>query len=137
MRLDLTAKPNSSDTEFIRLKLREYNQRHVECWPVQELAVFIRDDAKNITGGIVGLTWGNWFQTQLLWVEQPLRGKGFGSQLLLAAEREAKQRGCRFSIIDTFSFQALEFYLQKGYEVEMTLDDFPVNQQRYYLTKEF
>lgn len=136
MQLDLTATPHASDTEFIRLKLREYNQSHVECGLVQELAVFARDDAKKITGGIVALTWGNWLQIQLLWVDQPSRGNGSGSQLLLAAEREAKKRGCRFSLIDTFNFQAIGFYLRKGYEVKMTLDAFPVNQQRYYLTKE-
>lgn len=114
MRLHLTAAPTVSDTEFIRLKLREYNQSHVECRPVQELAVFAYDDAKNITGGIVGLTWGNWLQIQLLWVDQLSRGKGSGSELLVAAERKAKKRGCRFSITDTFSFQAIGFYLRKA-----------------------
>ncbi|HBM2987468.1 TPA: GNAT family N-acetyltransferase [Klebsiella oxytoca] len=136
MQLDLTASPHTSDTEFIRLKLREYNQNHVECELVQELAAFARNDAQTITGGIVGLTWGYWFQIQLLWVDQSSRGKGVGRQLLLAAEREAKKRGCRFSLIDTFSFQAIGFYLRKGYEIKMTLDAFPVSQQRYYLTKE-
>lgn len=38
--------------------------------------------------------------------------------------------------MDTFSFQALPFYLKQGYQQQITLPDFPqTGMQRHYLTK--
>jgi len=42
----------------------------------------------------------------------------------------------RHAHLDTFSFQAPDFYQQRGYQVFGQLDDFPPGHRRYYLTKE-
>lgn len=135
MQLYVTNKPDASDIEFIRMKIRAFSQMHVDCGDIQELAIFSRNEKNKLTGGLFALTWGNWIEIKLLWIEESLRLTGIGSQLLLKAEQEAKNRGCRFSTVDTFSFQAKGFYLGKGYQIEMTLTDFPINQQRYYFIK--
>ena len=49
-------------------------------------------------------------------VERNLQKQGYGKQLLDAAEREAVKNGCVFSAVDTFDFQAEEFYLKNGYK---------------------
>jgi hypothetical protein len=38
--------------------------------------------------------------------------------------------------LDTFSFQAPDFYKQHGYQVFGELQDFPSGHQRYYLKKQ-
>ena len=65
-----------------------------------------------------------------------LGGSGLGSELMHEAESQARERGCSHMLVDTFSFQALPFYQQLGYQLQMSLPDFPhVGMQRHYLSK--
>ncbi len=52
-----------------------------------------------------------------------------------AAENEALARGCHGAYLDTFSFQAPDFYQKLGYEIYGKLDDFPKGHCRYFLRK--
>lgn len=136
MRFLVTPAPSEKDIEYIRRQLRQYNQRFVGCAEVESVAVFALNSENRKISALSGMTWGNWLQIQLLWVDEEERGNGVGSQLLDEAEKVARERGCLYSLVDTFSFQALPFYLRKGYEIKMTLDNFPENQQRYYLLRD-
>lgn len=91
-------------------------------------------DGKHV-GGVIGVTYWNWLFVELMWLDESLRGQGYGSQLLTAAEDEARLRGAEYSYLDTFSFQAPEFYKKHGYEVFGTLEDFPPGHRRYFMTK--
>ena len=57
------------------------------------------------------------------------------NQLLKQAEETAKERGCKYSFLDTFSFQAPEFYKKYGYKEVFALENYPVTGKRYYYTK--
>jgi len=72
----------------------------------------------------------------LLWVKDELRGRGYGSRLLTLAEDEARQCGAKSVYLDTFSFQAPNFYKPHGYQVFGELQNFPAGHQRYFLTKQ-
>lgn len=50
-------------------------------------------------------------------------------------DETAKERGCRYAFLDTFSFQAPAFYEKHGYMSVFTLEEYPVTGKRYYLTK--
>ncbi len=42
------------------------------------------------------------------------------------------------ALVDTMSFQALPFYQKNGYQLQMTLDNFPeTGSARHYLSKTF
>ena len=69
-------------------------------------------------------------------IKEELRGQGFGHRLLTLAEDEARHRGAKKAHLDTFSFQAPDFYKQHGYEVFGELQDFPPGHQRYFLSKQ-
>lgn len=55
---------------------------------------------------------------------------------LTLAEHEARQRGAKNAYLDTFSFQALNFYKRHGYQVFGELPNLPPGHQRYFLTKQ-
>ncbi|MBR5953023.1 MAG: GNAT family N-acetyltransferase, partial [Pseudobutyrivibrio sp.] len=65
-----------------------------------------------------------------------LRKDGLGSKLLKTAENEARNRGCKYAFVDTFSFQAPEFYIKHGYKEVFALNDYPYTGKRFYYTKE-
>jgi hypothetical protein len=58
-----------------------------------------------------------------------------GTILLNKVEEKAKQLGATLSHLDTFDFQAKDFYLKHGYEVFGVLDDCPKDHKRYYMKK--
>ena len=86
--------------------------------------------------GLTGETFGNWLCIHYLFVAEQLRKMGIGSDLLAAAEKEAKQRGCKNAFVDTFSFQAPEFYKKHGYKEVFSLNEYPYTGKRHYYTKE-
>jgi len=97
--------------------------------------LFLRDDGREVLGGLLGAIWGGVLFVRILWVAQALRGQGHGRRLLEAAERRAVERGCRHVFIDTFSFQAPGFYEKQGYEIYGRADDWPVGHTHYFLRK--
>ena len=70
-----------------------------------------------------------------LCVDEAYRGKGLGAKLLAEVESAAKEKGCYLIHLDTFDFQAKEFYEKQGYEVFGVLEDCPKEHSRYYLKK--
>lgn len=68
-------------------------------------------------------------------VAEEARGRGIGTQLLTTGEDHAKARGCRHAWLDTFSFQAPDFYAKRGYIVFGELEDYPPGHRRFFLRK--
>lgn len=77
----------------------------------------------------------NCLYIDVLWVEKEFREEGYGTVLLDEVEKIAKEKGCKLIHLDTFDFQAKDFYLRQGYEVFGVLDDCPLDHKRYYMKK--
>ena len=99
------------------------------------LVIPIHDDAGLVTGGLWACTMFEWMHVQMLFVPEQLRRLGTGSALMAAAEAEARQRGCRGSHVDAFSFQAASFYGRLGYQRFGVLEDFPPGHRRLFVYK--
>ena len=100
------------------------------------VAIFLKDENGEILGGVLGHILGKWLRVAILWLAEPVRRHGYCSQLLLAAEAYARERGCRHVQLSTFSFQARPFYEKLGFEVFATLEDCPVGHCEYFLRKQ-
>ncbi|MFC9704053.1 GNAT family N-acetyltransferase [Streptomyces sp. NPDC127132] len=79
------------------------------------LSVKAVDEAGELIGGLSAWTWGGLLGIEMLWVRAESRGDGWGAKLLLAAEEEARRRGCDRASVSSFTFQAPEFYRRQGY----------------------
>ncbi|MEU6810869.1 GNAT family N-acetyltransferase [Streptomyces sp. NPDC046831] len=100
------------------------------------LHVWAVDEAGNLAGGLVGHTWTTWLHVDLLWVDARHRGRGMGSRLLARAERTARhERRCRGARLETWDFQAPEFYRRHGYKVVCAIPDYPPGITEYTLIK--
>ena len=100
------------------------------------LAVLLTESGTGeIIGGLDGDTMFGHLHVDLLFVPAPLRQRGLGRQLMACAENEARRRGCRGAWLDTYSFQAREFYERIGYTVFGVIEDFPPGHRRFFLKK--
>ena len=136
MNFRITADGDERDINEIFEMLKEYNLSNREESENVPLGIYYEDEDKKKLAGLTGETFGNWLCVHYLFVSDKLRGKGVGSELLNAAESEAKRRGCKYAFVDTFSFQAPEFYKKHGYNEVFTLENYPYTGKRHYYTKE-
>lgn len=100
------------------------------------LHVWALDANGDLAGGLVGHTWTAWLHVTYLWVDGRHRGRGLGSRLLARAERvAAAERACTASRVETWDFQAPDFYRRQGYDVVCVIPDYPPGITEYTLTK--
>ena len=100
------------------------------------LHVWALDPAGDLAGGAVCHTWADWLHVTYLWVDGRHRGAGLGSRLLATAERVAREeRACVAARLETWDFQAPEFYKKQGYDVVCVIPDYPPGLTEYTLTK--
>jgi ribosomal protein S18 acetylase RimI-like enzyme len=128
MRYDLTIDdaPSEADVRFIEEQLVSYNIATTGYNDYHPLAILARDDSGMIRAGLTGFTWGGALKIEYLWVHDELRGQGYGSRMMLAAEQEAVRRDCHLAVVDTHSFQAPHFYPKLGYVQCGLVEDWPV-----------
>ena len=116
--------------------IRAYNRSKREEAESEPLNLYVEDEKGNLMAGLVAETFGNWLEIEYLFVREELRGQGIGSKLLQRAESEAKKRNCRFAFVNTYQFQAPDFYLSHGYKEVFILQDYPYTGKRYYYQKD-
>jgi GNAT superfamily N-acetyltransferase len=127
--------PDPRDVTFLGDQIDAYNiaVTGIDDW--RALAIFVRDDAGQVVAGISGGTWAGYLEVKDLWVREDLRRQGLGRRLLLAAEQQARARGCGQVLLDTHDFQAPGFYQRLGYTIFGVFEGIGGRHTRYYLKK--
>jgi GNAT superfamily N-acetyltransferase len=115
--------------------ISEFNKQQAGEDNSQNLCFVLKSEGGDEVGGVIGATYWDWLYVDLMWIKEDLRRQGYGHRLLTMAEDEARKRGAKKAYLDTFSFQAPEFYKKHGYEVFGELSDFPAGHRRFFLTK--
>jgi GNAT superfamily N-acetyltransferase len=128
-------RPEESAWGIIGQGIGRFNEQQAGEQGFQRLCYVLESPEHRVVGGVLGEIYWEWFHLDLLWVQEDLRRRGHGHRLLVKAEEEARRRGARNVYLDTFSFQAPEFYERHGYKTFGLLQEFPPGHQRYFLTK--
>lgn len=127
------------EKEFIINNLIAFNREQMRLAPEEDSAdlsrVITGADGKPAAGIIAMKYMKECVCVEILWVDERHRKEGLGSRLLEAVEAEAKKQGCTILHLDTFDFQAKDFYLKHGFEIFGCLKDCPAGHERYYLSK--
>ena len=104
--------------------------------PPRTVALSVRDPRSgNTVGGLTARIAYSRMFVELLYLPETFRGQGLGAELLGKAEDVARDAGCTGIWLDTFSFQAPDFYKKLGYAEFGTLADYPPGFTRHYLHK--
>ncbi|MFI9648967.1 GNAT family N-acetyltransferase [Streptomyces sp. NPDC052040] len=141
----IEAEVDNERRDLLRARLRETNTaaspvlRALRGTPAERdvpLQVWAWDAAGEPAGGLAGHTWAAWLHVDLLWVDDRHRGAGLGARLLAEAERLAREEhGCVAARLETWDFQAPDFYRKQGYDVVGVVPDYPPGTTEYTLVK--
>lgn len=101
------------------------------------IALYIESASGELMGGLHGNFEWDFLVIKRLWVADSSKGKGLGTQLLKAAEDKAFKKGKKGVWLDTFEFQAKEFYEKLGYKVFGEIPHAAGEFNRYFLLKNF
>ena len=86
-------------------------------------------------GGLTARIGFGWMFVELLFVPERLRGQGVGTRLMQQAEVVAREQQCIGIWLDTFTFQAPDFYRKLGYVVFGEIANYPPGSSRFFLHK--
>lgn len=102
----------------------------------RDLSLVLKDKSNKVLGGVVArLYGGSSVHVETFWIDESVRGTGYGSKIFGALEESAKKAGATLIHLDTFDFQARGFYEKLGYKVFGILEDSPLNHKLFFLQK--
>lgn len=128
----------SDQAEILNNKIDKFNLEQLSFVGDVDLEknYLIKDSFGNIIAGIRGCFYlRECLYISVLFIDEDKRKQGLGSILLRTIEQEAKSMNINLIHLDTFDFQAKDFYLKHGYEIFGILDDCPKGHKRYYMKK--
>jgi GNAT superfamily N-acetyltransferase len=128
--------PDQATMDAVDHGLDDFNDRVLGQYQRAPLWLVVRDDNGKVIAGLHGKT-GSWCFIEWLWVAEVQRRAGLGSQLLRRAEMIARDRHCAGIYLDTFSFQAPDFYARHGFQEFGRLTGCPPGHDRIWLSKRF
>ena len=138
MELKVTDKIDQKSYDRVVELLVEYNLSKTKQFEKEinkPIEIIARNELNEIIGRLYGRSlWGT-LEIKTFVVKTENRNEGIGRKLIEEAEKEAKIRNCRFISLDTFSFQAPEFYEKLGFIKIGTETDFPKGFEKHYYRK--
>lgn len=133
--LPVTDDYEPEDMHTLQRGLSAHNRTHGIAPDGKRLSVYVQDDQGQIKGGLIAATYWGWLDIQMLYLDESLRGQGYGKQLLATAEAQARERECKFAFADCADFQNLAFLESQGYETFTQLEDRPPGYNTHFMKK--
>ncbi len=135
-KLSYESNPSNVDIAILGKGLSENAALKKGHKAVELFVFFIRDEKNEIVGGCNGCNLYGCLVIDQLWLSEPLRGQGYGTQLVRAAEAWGKEHHCVFAAVNTMDWEALEFYKKFGYQIEFERRGFLNESVFYFLRKD-
>lgn len=132
-----TPQPTPGIIQRLSLGIAEHAQSKTTHPPIEPYAFLVVDTDNRILGGCNGNIGYGWVYVDQLWVDEALRGQGYGSALMQKAETLGREKNCLAAAVNTMQWEALEFYKKLGYQVEFERKGLIYNSTFYMLRKDF
>ena len=129
-RLVVEPQPKPADVGFLEEQIYRHIVQQSGITDGAYLAIFLRGEDDELRGGAYGWTFGGTCYLRFVFVPAELRGHGCGTMLMRAVEKEAIARGCTQIVLETYDFQAPDFYRKLGFTALSAVPDYPRGHQR-------
>jgi GNAT superfamily N-acetyltransferase len=135
MQIEVLEEATPPGAEDVTAGLQAHMTEQTGNLPRIPLTLLLRDADNRVRGGIRGQIALCWLQVDHFWVDETLRGQGYGSRLLDMAEEAARMHGAIGAHLTTSTFQAEGFYRKQGYAEIGRLKDRPPGHDRIWMAK--
>ncbi|HMU66076.1 MAG TPA: GNAT family N-acetyltransferase [Cellvibrionaceae bacterium] len=125
MNIEIHKNPSLVDIDFIKEGLKGFNKDFGTEDFMNPMAVFVKDEFGNPSGGAMFCIQYTSCYIHLFWIEAGARGRGLGRAVLAAITQECKSYGVKDMFLDTFSFQNTGFYERLGFKSVGCLYNYP------------
>lgn len=115
-------------------RLVAFNKRN-SAWGSHYFTIELRDGSDRLTGGAGGRINLGAVEIRTLWLDEDLRGAGWGRRLVEAVMEYGRSLGAAKVMLDTYDFQARGFYESIGFSVFGTME-FPTGNKRFFLCRD-
>ena len=125
------ARSNEDECRLIHECFQDYNRKYMDNG--KDYSFHIELDGV-IAAGIVAESVEDTLEISYLFVRSEYRGSGLGTKLVCHVESLAKENGIKRILLNTYSFQAPDFYRHLGYREILCIDPvFSVHSQHYFV----
>lgn len=136
MNIHFDLHPEKEIEDTILNGLIAYNANHLPDGERIKIACYARNESGGIVGGLKGEIYTNTLFIAHFWIDEECRGEKLGSKLLNKVESEVREKGVTDIYLDTFSFQARDFYLKVGFTEVGKYSGFPAKGiDKYFFQK--
>lgn len=127
---------NAQLTDLLSQGLADYAKKTKGLSPIETFSFSLKDEEQTLVGGCNGVMYYGCLYVDMLWIDEKCQRLGYGTQLMPAAEKLGKEKGCLFATVNTMDWEALEFYKKLGYQIEFERHGYLKNSIFYFLRKE-
>lgn len=93
---------------------------------------FVLEDEGQIVSRLTGSISFNGLHIELFITDSNTRGKGYGTEIFKFVEELAREKGYHYIVLETMSFNAPRFYINRGFEIIKKVDNTPIEGESFY-----
>jgi GNAT superfamily N-acetyltransferase len=134
-RLEFVDAPSAADIEAVTAILGAAAEAQRPGGNYRDYGFLLRNEDGAVVGGLTGYVLYDWMFIQFIAVSDDLRGQGLGKVLMAEAEAWARAQGFGGIWLDTFAFQAPDFYRALGFTEFGTIEHHPAGSRRIFFQK--
>jgi len=125
MNINFIHNPLEDDIKKIYDGLVDFNESYFPNFEEKSFACFINDNENKVVGGLSGKITYNNMLIDYFWLPKSYRSSGVGTRIINQAIKEAITLKLRYINLDTYTFQAPDFYLKMGFVEVGRFKDYP------------
>lgn len=125
---------DSTISNFFDKEFNEYSIKKINKDSKYEEFILASYDNNKLIGAIKSSILYNVLHIELLIIDSIYRKLGIGNTLYNMVINYAKEKGCTLATVETFDFQAPEYWKSHGFKVDFIRDGYNGN-SLYYLSR--
>tara|TARA_R110000868_G_scaffold408330_1_gene691343 strand:+ start:1112 stop:1537 length:426 start_codon:yes stop_codon:yes gene_type:complete len=134
LKYELKKNPDIKIQKIIREEINNFNDSIINDKP-HCFNIYVKDN-KDLIGGAIVFKYKDAFYVDVIWISEKFRHKGIGSKIMGMIEDEANTNKISKFFVDTYGFQAQEFYQKYGFKIISTVPDYLLGHDRIFMRKD-